>query len=210
MKHTRTFSGPKESSISIRSQSINQPQKANIYHSIDYAHFRSFCHGIESGSEGWTLNKRYKEAKRLFAIDEVDSWNYNRMEKNGPEDCVAFKDFLYQLLGDRAHQFHALLLDWMQTKKASNEWDDIFLWRFYTFETQIRDEANDPAKMDVMLFFAWLDELMQQKTSKQSSMPETKHDLVVFATTLWPNLDCEPKPSLPMRTHPTPSTSAQP
>ena len=61
-----------------------------------------------------------------------------------------------------------------------------------------------------MLFFAGLDEPMQQKIREQSSMPETKHDLVALAKKLRPNLDREPKPSLPTRTRPTPSTSAQP
>ncbi len=54
IKRTRTFSGPEESSIPMRSRSIKQPKKEEIYHSIDYANFRSFCHQIESGSEGWT------------------------------------------------------------------------------------------------------------------------------------------------------------
>ncbi len=52
MKRARTFSGPEESSILTRSRSIKQPKKEEIYHSTDYANFRSFCHQIESGSEG--------------------------------------------------------------------------------------------------------------------------------------------------------------
>ncbi len=48
-------------------------------------------------------NERYKEAKRLHVIEEVDYWNHYRMEKNAPEDWVALKDFLDRLLGDRAH-----------------------------------------------------------------------------------------------------------
>ncbi len=51
---------------------------------------------------------------------------------------------------------------------------------------------------------------MQQKIRRQSSMPETKHDLVAIAKKLRPNLDREPKPSLPTRPRPTFSTSAQP
>ena len=51
---------------------------------------------------------------------------------------------------------------------------------------------------------------MQQKIREQSSMPETKHNLVVFAKKLRPNLDREVKPSLPTRTRPLSSTSAQP
>ena len=61
-----------------------------------------------------------------------------------------------------------------------------------------------------MLFFSGLNESIQRKTHEQSSMPETKHDLVAFAKKLRPNLDREPKPSLPTRTHPTASISAQP
>ncbi len=61
-----------------------------------------------------------------------------------------------------------------------------------------------------MLFFAGLNEPMQQKICEQSSMPETKHDLVALAKKLRLNLDREPKPSLPTLTRPTPSTSAQP
>ena len=98
----------------------------------------------------------------------------------------------------------------MQAKKASNESDDTFLRQFNTLKTQIGNEANDPAKIEVMLFFAGLDEPMQRKIREQSSMPETKHDLVALAKKLRPNLDREPKPSLPTRTRPTPSTSAQP
>ncbi len=55
-----------------------------------------------------------------------------------------------------------------------------------------------------------LDELMQKKICEQSSMPETKHARVALANKLRPNLDHEPKQSLPTRTYPTPSTSAQP
>ncbi len=98
----------------------------------------------------------------------------------------------------------------MQAKKASNESDDTFLRQFNTLKTQIGNEANDPARLEVMLFFAGLDEPIQQKIRKQSSMPETKYDLVALSKKLRPNLDREPKPSLPTRTRPTPSTSAQP
>ena len=87
----------------------------------------------------------------------------------------------------------------MQAKKAFNESDDTFLRQFNTLKTQIENEANDPAKMEVMLFFAGLDEPMQRKIGKQSSMPETKHDQVALAKKFRPNLDREPKPSLPTR-----------
>ncbi len=60
-----------------------------------------------------------------------------------------------------------------------------------------------------MLFFAGLDEPMQQKICKQSSIPDTKHDLVALAKKLRLNLDRKLKPSLPTRTFPTLSTSAQ-
>ncbi len=209
MKRAHTFFGPKELSILTRSWSIKRPKKKEIYHSTDYANFRSFCHQIESGSEGWTSNKRYIEAKRLFAIEEVDSWNHYRIKKNASKDWVTLKDFLNRLLGDRAHRVYISWLDWVQVKKASNESDDTFLRQFNTPKTQIGDEANDPAKIEVMLFFAGLDELMQQKICKQSRMPKIKHDLVAFAKKLWPNLDRKPKPSLPTCTRPTSSISAQ-
>ncbi len=51
---------------------------------------------------------------------------------------------------------------------------------------------------------------MQQKIHKQSSMPETRHDLVALTKKLRPNLDREPKPSPSTRTRTTPSTSAKP
>ena len=76
LKRARNFSGPEESFISTRSRSIKQPKKVKIYHSTDYSNFRSFCHQIESGSEDWSPNKRYKKAKRLLAIEEVDFWNH--------------------------------------------------------------------------------------------------------------------------------------
>ncbi len=95
------------------------------------------------------------------------------MEKNASEDWVALMDFLDRLLGDRAHRVHTSWLDWVQAKKASNESDDTFLQRFNTLKTQIGDEANNPAKIEVIFFFAELDERMQQKIRKQSSMPET-------------------------------------
>ncbi len=79
-----------------------------------------------------------------------------------------------------------------------------------TLKTQSGNEANNPAKIEVMLFFTGLDEPMQQKIREQSSIPETKHDLVTLAKQLRPNLDQEPKPSLPTRTRSTHSTSAQP
>ena len=95
------------------------------------------------------------------------------MEKKASEDWVALKDFLVQLLEDCAHQVHTSWLDWVQTKKASNESDDTFFRQFKALKTQIGDESNDPAKIEVMLFFERLDEPMQQKIRKQSIMPET-------------------------------------
>ncbi len=86
MKRACTFSGPEESSISTRSQSIKRPKRDKIYHSTDYSNFRSFCNQVKSGSEGWSPNERYKKAKRLLAIEDVDSWNHYRMEKNASED----------------------------------------------------------------------------------------------------------------------------
>ncbi len=68
----------------------------------------------------------------------------------------------------------------------------------------------DFAKIEVILLFARLDEPMQQKFCEQSNIPETKHDLVALAKKLQLNLDCEPKLSLPTRTCPTLSNSAQP
>ncbi len=97
----------------------------------------------------------------------------------------------------------------MQAKKASNESDDKFLQRFNILKTQIVDEANDPPKIEVMFFFAGLEEPMKQKIREQSSMPETKQDLVALTKKLQPNLDCELKPSPPTHTCLTPSTSAQ-
>ncbi len=122
------------------------------------------------------------------------------MEKYASKDWVALKNFLDQLLGDRAHRVYTSWLDWVQAKKVCNESDDTILRQFNTLKSQIVDEANDPAKIEVMLFFAGLDEPMQQKICKQSSIPETKHDLDAFAKNLQPNLDREPKPSLSTRT----------
>ncbi len=85
---------------------IKQLTKDEIYHSRDYANFCSFCHQIESDSEGWTPKEKYNEAKRLLAIEEFDSWNYYQIKKNASKDWVAFKDFLNQLLGDRAHRVY--------------------------------------------------------------------------------------------------------
>ncbi len=106
------------------------------------------------------------------------------MEKNASDDWVALKEFLDRHLGDHTHRVHTSWLDWVQAKKASNEPDDTFLRQFNTLKTQIGDEANDLAKIEVMLFFAGLDEPMQQKIREQSSMPETKHDLVALAKKL--------------------------
>ncbi len=97
----------------------------------------------------------------------------------------------------------------MQAKKTSNESDDKFLRRFNTLKSQIENEVNDHAKIEVILILAGLDELMQQKIRKQSSMPETKNDLVALSKKLRPDLDREPKSSLPTRTRTTPSTFAQ-
>ncbi len=167
IKRTRTFSGLEESSIPKQSRLIKRLKKEEIYHSTDYANFHSFCRQIESDLEGWTPNKRYKEAKRLHAFEEVDSWNYYWIKKNVFEDWVALKDFLDRLLGDCTHRVHTSWLDWVQVKTASNESDDIFLRRFNTVKTQIGNEANHPTKIEVTLFFARLDEPMQQKIRKQ-------------------------------------------
>ena len=210
MKCTRTFSGAEESSIPMRFRSIKRPQKEEIYHSKDYSNFRFFCYQIESGAEGWTLNKRWKQAKRLLAIEEVDSWNHYRMEKNASEDRVALKDFLDWFWRDRAYRINTSWLDWVQAKKATNKSANTFLRRFNTLKTQIGDEANVPTKIEVMLFFVGLNKPMQQKICKPSRMPKTKHDLVALAKKLRPNLERGPKPSLPTRTCPTPSNSTQP
>ncbi len=132
------------------------------------------------------------------------------MEKNAFEDWVVIKGFLDRLLGDRAHRVHISWLDWMQTKKSSNQSDDTFLQRFNILKTQIRDEANDPAKIEVMLFVGELDEPMQQKIHKQSSIPEKKHEMVAFAKKLRSNMDREPKPFLPTDTRLTSFSSAPP
>ncbi len=73
MKPARTFSGPEKSSIPRRSRSIKRPKKEEICHSTGYANFFSFYHQIESGSESWTPNEKYKEAKRFLAIEEDSS-----------------------------------------------------------------------------------------------------------------------------------------
>ncbi len=73
MKRARIFSGPEESSIRTPSPSIKRLKKEEIYYSTDYTNFRSFCHPIESSSEGCTLNERYKQAKQFLAIKEFDS-----------------------------------------------------------------------------------------------------------------------------------------
>ncbi len=52
MKGARTLSGLEESSIPMRSRLIMRLKKEEIYYSTDYANFCSFCHQIESGSEG--------------------------------------------------------------------------------------------------------------------------------------------------------------
>ena len=106
MKRARTFSGPEESSIPMQSRSIKRPKKEEIYRSTDYANFCSFSHQIESGSEGLIPHERYKEAKRLLAIEKVNSWNHYQIEKNASKDWVALKDFLDRLLGDRKHRIH--------------------------------------------------------------------------------------------------------
>ncbi len=85
MKRVRTYSGLEESSIPMRSQSIKRSKKEEIYHSTDYANFRFFCHQIESDSEGKTPNKRCKEAKRLLAIEEVDSWTTTEWKRTPPK-----------------------------------------------------------------------------------------------------------------------------
>ncbi len=121
IKRVCTFSGPEELAIPMRSWSIKRPKKEEMYHSTVYANFRSFCHQIESGFDGWTPNKKYKQAKRLLAIEEFDSWNQYRMKKNASKDWLALKDFQDRLLRDRAHWVNTSLLDWMQAKKASNE-----------------------------------------------------------------------------------------
>ncbi len=39
---------------------------------------------------------------------------------------------------------------------------------------------------------------MQNKICEKLDIPVTKYDLVVFTKKLWPNLDCQPKSSLPI------------
>ncbi len=169
MKRAHTLSGPEESFITTRSRSIKRPKKEEIYRSTDYANFRSFCHQIENGSEDWTPNERYKEAKRLLAIVEVDSCNHYRVEKNASEDWVALKDFLDQFLGDHAHRAYTSRLDWVQAKKVSNETDDTFLRQFNTLKTQIGNESNDPTKIEVMLLFTGLSEPKHQKSANNQA-----------------------------------------
>ncbi len=72
----------------------------------------------------------------------------------------------------------------MQAKKVSYESDNRLLRQFNNLKTQIRDETKDHAKIEVMLFFAWLNWPMQQNIREQSSIPETKYDLVALAKKL--------------------------
>ena len=45
---------------------------------------------------------------------------------------------------------------------------------------------------------------MQRKIGKQSNKPDTNHDLIMLAKNLLPNLNCEPKSSLPTRSQTQP------
>ena len=96
------------------------------------------------------------------------------MEKNASKDWVALKSFLDWFLGDRAQRVNTSWLNWVQAKKAFNELDKTFLRPFNNPKVQIGNEANNFARMEVMLFFVRLDKPMQQKICKQSRIPETK------------------------------------
>lgn len=130
---------------------------------------------------------------------KVNAQNHYRIEKDSSEDWTAFNDFLDRLLGDCTQHVNTEWLDWIQVKKLSNESDDAYLRRFNILKTQIRNEAQDLAKIEVMFFFAELDELMQCKIYKQSGMPDTKYNLVMLAKKLQPNLNRKTKSSLSMR-----------
>ena len=93
MKYARTFSGPEESSISIRFRSIKRPKKNQIYHSTHYANLRSFCHQIESGSKGRTPHEKYKKAKQLLAVEELNSGTITGWKKTPPKTGLPSKIF---------------------------------------------------------------------------------------------------------------------
>ena len=48
IKRARTLSVPDEPSTSKRQRWIKRPKKDEIYHSTDYANFRSFCDYVEN------------------------------------------------------------------------------------------------------------------------------------------------------------------
>lgn len=79
--------------------------------------------------------------------------------------------------------------------------DETDLRRFNTLISQIKDEVKGAAKIEVILFYTALNELIQCKIREQATMPTTKHDMVALAKKLLPNLDREPKPTLLVRSH---------
>ena len=75
---------------------------------------------------------------------------------------------------------------------------------FNTLKTQIKNEAQNPAKIEIMLFFAGLDKPMQLQIREQFDISDTKHDLLLLARKLELNLDYDLKSSLPTRSRTPP------
>ncbi len=93
IKRTRTFSGPEESSIPMRSRSIKRPKKEEIYHSTDYANFSSFCHQIKSGSEGWTQTKSSKKLSGYLLLRKLFCVTFTEWKKTPPKTGLPSKIF---------------------------------------------------------------------------------------------------------------------
>ncbi len=56
----------------------------------------------------------------------------------------------------------------------------MYLWRFITLKTQIQNEAQVFAKMDVMVLFDGLDKRIQPKIQKKLEIPDMKNELIML------------------------------
>lgn len=173
MKHDRSVSADLEIDHEPkRARPVKILSGADLYKSTNYAHYRDFCH----------------QMVRHLHYSVMDRWRAHREEKTLAEAWEPLKEFLDDLLEDKANRTHNTWMEWLQASKRDGESDEEYLRRYNELQFQIGDEANKADKIQVMLFYCGLNEPMHRKIHEQSQLSITTEDMVALAKKLRPNL----------------------
>ena len=189
IKHDRSGSADLEIDREAkRARPVKILSGANLYKSSTYSHYRDFCHQMDTGTEGMSKKAQYSEVVRHLHYSVMDRWKTYCEEKELVEEWEPLKEFLDDLLGDRANRTHNAWVEWLRVSKKDGELDEEYLHRYNELQFQIGSEANKADKIQVMLFYCGLDEPIYRKIREQPELPTTKEDMVALAKKLRPNL----------------------